>query len=592
MAEMTKENTNTALDYRRKNRKKFTRTVIQTLLLLLLIFFLYQVVFNSKHYEEPVKADWQNTSGFIALSYFGVDRTGSPKLVSKEQLEKQLGTLYEQGYKTISQQDILDFYQKGKALPKKALFLSFEDGRNDSSIYAQPLLEKYNFKATFFSYANKMGNSDRKFVQPKDMLKMLKTGYWELGSNGYRLSYINIFDNAGNYIGDKNENQLRNKQNIEYYNHYLMDFKRDENMIPTEHRDEMEKRIKKDYQLMKDIYTEQLGFVPNTYMIMHANTLYEGMNPLVSDANDENIKQLFKMHFNREGHAYNDSEQNLYDLTRVQPEPFWYTNHLLMRLNHDSKQNLQFISGDEEQAGKWKQLNGAAEFIDNRIALTSTVGGAGNIYLKDSDHYKDTQLKVKLTGNVVGQQKIYLRNDLKKDAFIRINLNNNMLTVEEKKEGEEATELFSQKLDTVKWNVKDLTFEKATYYSKAQTQSGRGTSDEDEYPTNIKQTRTFNITVKGDKLSLSVGKKQLISKLKIDKEIQRGGISLESEYNEQNKKDDIYDGVFEDLEVKNLEHGENNQSELFTNKPSGMMKATSQIKKGFDAVIDWAIVTF
>ncbi len=36
------------------------------------------------------------------------------------------------------------------------------------------------------------------------------------------------------------------------------------------------------------------------------------------------------------------------------------------------------------------------------------------------------------------------------------------------------------------------------------------------------------------------------------------------------------------LEVKNLEHGENNQSELFTNKPSGIMKATSQIKKGFD----------
>lgn len=589
---MTNSNQNTALDYRRKDRKKIIRTIIQTLLLLLLILFLYQVVFNSKHYEEPVKASWQNTGGFIALSYFGVDRTGSPKLVSKEQLEKQLGTLYEQGYKTISQQDILDFYQKGKALPKKALFLSFEDGRNDSSIYAQPLLEKYNYKASFFTYANKMDNSDGKFVQPNDMLKMVKTGYWELGTNGYRLSYINIFDNAGNYIGNKNENQLESKQNIEYYNHYLMDFKRDENMIPTEHRDEMEKRINKDYQLMKEIYTDKLGFVPNVYMIMHANTMYEKMNPLVSDANDKNIKKLFKMHFNREGHAYNDNKQKLYDLTRVQPEPFWYTNHLLMRLNHDSKQNLQFISGDEDLAEKWKSLSGAAEFIENRIALTSTAGGAGKIFLKGSNRYKNLQLNVKLNGNVVGQQKIYMRNDLKNNAFIRINLNNNVITVEEKKAGLKATKLFSKKLDSVKWNVKDLTFDKATYYSKSQTQSGKGASKEEESPTNVKQTRDLEVKVRGNELLLSVDHKQIITNLKIDKEIQSGGVSLESESNEQNKKDDIYDGVFEDLEVKPLEHGDNNQTELFTNKPSGMMRVTNQIKKGFNAVIDWAIVTF
>ena len=66
-------------------------------------------------------------------------------------------------------------------MPDKALYLSFEDGRNESALFAQPPLEKYNYKATFLSYADKMGNSERKFLQPKDMLKMTRTGYWELG---------------------------------------------------------------------------------------------------------------------------------------------------------------------------------------------------------------------------------------------------------------------------------------------------------------------------------------------------------------------------------------------------------------------------
>ena len=240
---------------------------------------------------------------------------------SKKEIDKQLNALYSQGYQTISQQDIIDFYTTGKALPQKALFLSFEDGRNDSSIFAHPSLKKYNYKATFLSYANKMGNDEGKFLQPKEMLEMVKGGFWELGTNGYRLTYINTFDDEGNYLGVKDEKQLTNKEHIEYYNHYLMDFIRDENMIPIENRAEMEKRIKEDYKLMKDIYSKKLGFVPGVYMIMHANALYAGANKLISNANDEQIKDTFPIHFNLEGNTYNKKDASSINLTRVQPAP-------------------------------------------------------------------------------------------------------------------------------------------------------------------------------------------------------------------------------------------------------------------------------
>lgn len=590
MADMIKSKRNSALDYHRKNHKKVIKTIAQAAILLTLSIVLFRVIFIVEHYKEPDKSAWTNHNGFIALSYFGVDRSGSPKLVAKKQLDQQLKILHDQGYITISQQDVIDFYQKGQALPDKALFLSFEDGRNDSSLFAQPLLEKYNFKATFLSYANKMGNRDRKFLQPKDMLKMMKTGYWELGSNGYRLSYINIVDKAGNYVGVKTENQLRDKRNVEYYNHYLMDFIRDENMIPLENRQEMESRISKDYQLMEDVYTDRLGFVPNVYMIMHANALHEGMNRLVSDINEDNIQRLFKMHFNREGHMYNDRKQSLYDLTRVQPEPYWYTNHLLMKMKKDSGQDVQFIHGNDKRAEKWTELSGAVEFIDSRIVLTSPAGEEGKIYLNDSDQGQDIKLTTKLTGNVVGKQSIYLRYNQKKDSYIRVTLDNNAIYVDQKKQGHAIERLFTHTLDPVQWNAEDLTFDKATVYSQAQTPGGSSYLEE-EYPVNIANTRSLGLIVQGDRLDVSVDKQVLLNQQIIDSSVAIGGVALGSQFNEQNKKDDIYDGVFDDLRIESLQ-AQGPSLVKFSSKPTGLKEVISQIQKAMSTSIDWVIDTF
>ncbi|MWV46357.1 polysaccharide deacetylase family protein [Paenibacillus sp. HJL G12] len=581
----------TALDYQRKNRRKRIKTVAQLAILLVVVILLVQTIFNTRHYAEPSKENWTNHNGFIALSYFGVDRAGTPKLVAKKQLEQQLGTLYDQGYRTISQQDVLDFYEKGKPLPDKALFLSFEDGRNDSELFAQPLLEKYNFKATFLSYANKMGDSDGKFVQPKEMLKMMRTGYWELGTNGYRLSYINIFDRDGRYLGQKTENEMRNKKNIAYYNHYLMDFIRDENMIPLEDRNQMDARIQGDYDQMKSVYTAKLGFVPPVYMIMHANTLYGSMNRLVAEANDENIHKLFSMHFNRDGNMYNDSKKNLYDLTRVQPEPYWYTNHLLMKVERDAGQQMEYIKGDEKRASQWQQISGATEYLENKIALTSTPAGEGKILLKDSMQSPDLRLSVKLTGNVVGKQMVYVRDDEQKQSFIRIVLDNNELRVEQKKAGQAVEILQKRKLDTVQWRATDLTLDKAGVYSEQVATAGLKTS-EDEYPVNVGQTRNLEVTIQGSKLDVNVDGEPLFVQQSVDASIQTGGAALGSEFNKQNTKDDIYDGVFESLKIEALKDKNDGGKLLWSSRSTGMKGIVVKVQNIINASIDWAIDTF
>lgn len=569
------------LDIRKKDRSKWIKTVIQLAVLIVVGYILFHALVDVEKFAEPDRSEWTSDKGFVALSYFGVSRSGTPKLISKEELNKHLKALKDQGFIAISQQDVLDYYREGKKLPDKALFLSFEDGRNDSSLFAQPLLEKYNFKATFLSYANKMGNGDRKFLQPKDMKKMIKNGYWELGSNGYRLTYINIFDSEGNFIGVKDENELRNKMKIDYYNHYLMDFLRDVDMIPIETRSEMEARISEDYRLMEEIYTDQLGFVPNVYMIMHANALGAGMNRLVTDANNAEIQRIFKMHFNREGVSFNGKDDEPYNLTRVQPASYWYTNHLLMKISKDTGQEMKFLTGDAERAKDWTLVSGAAEFIDNRIALTSEPSSPGTLVLNGSRDYRDLELEATLAGNVVGRQSIYVRYDRERDSFVRISLDNNVLTIEQKKAGQEVEKLVQSELDEIDWKETELALNKATIYSKAQT-SEIDLTEETQYPVNIAGKRKLVVSLHGSELRVTVDGEVRTLDAQVDDGISSGAVALESEYNVQNERDDIYDGVFDDVQIKGL----------YSNKDTGIKKWVGKIERYFHTTVDWMIETF
>ncbi|GMK37422.1 hypothetical protein PCCS19_04760 [Paenibacillus sp. CCS19] len=581
---------NAALDYRKKDRFKRFKTGVQIVIVLALIYVLFEALAGTDPHIEPDRSAWTSDKGFIAVSYFGVSRSGTPKLIAKSQLNEQLKALYDQGYVTISQQDIIDYYRNGTKLPDKALFLSFEDGRNDSALFAEPYLERYNYRATVMTYANKMGNSERKFLQPSDLKKMQKSGYWELGSNGYRLAYINVVDSEGNFIGVKDESELRNKLKIDYYNHYLMDFIRDSDMIPTENRQEMEQRINADYEQMKKIYTSSLGFVPNVYMIMHANTLGEGMNRLVSNVNESNIEELFKIHFNREGDAYNGKKDSIYDLTRVQPQAYWQTNHLLMRIKANTDDNLQFVVGDKKRANDWKLVSGAAEFRDNRIALTSEAGGAGMLLLQGSEKDRDIRVSATLNGNVVGKQSIYLRYDQGRDTYVLVTLDNNELLVEQKA-GQSVEQIAKIQLDEIDWKNKDLALNKATSYT-TQQMSEVDLTEETQYPVNIKSARKLELSLQGDKLGVKVDGESLLTGETIDGSLASGSIALESMYHEQKDNDDIYDALFDDVEVRQLNADGSAGDKLYSNRLTGIEFVVGTAQRTWNRMIDWAIETF
>ena len=609
----------------KKNSKKQRRVILQLGILAVVAAIFYFALFTAGKYKpyEPSAINMAQDKGFIALSYFGVDRVGLQPLISEERLGEHLAALRQQGYVTITQKDIIDFYANGKPLPARALFLMFEDGRRDTAIFSTSQIEKYNYKATMATYPENFAKRDTKFLKPRELKGLLDTSFWELGTNGYRLSFINVFDRYDNYLGELTplEYAMISPYLGRRYNHYLMDYIRDEYGVPKESYEMMKGRIDYDYLKLRDDYREGIGSVPQLYVLMHANTGSFGNNDRVSALNEKWIKELFSMNFNREGYALNDRKSSIYDLTRMQPQAYWYPNHLLMRIKYDINEDIVFNHGDETHYALWHEQEGAAEFQPEKIILTSLPEKRGLMQLKNSEEYKNLALSVLLTGNKLGSQKIYLRADQKLNRFISVSVTNNVLYVSENN-GSGAKELLALDLDRFdgkerlsvaedkqKAEVRELeafakyadSTEMAKRYfdqSKEKQSEAAATIDQGakEYNPTIsvheRGKRLVNIELNGSNIQVLIDGREAFSGTVENSGA--GSVALESAWgghgwSQRNLADDVYDGVFENLVIKDIP-AEGAGTILYSDQLSGFEAFKYQVKKTWDYVINWFIV--
>lgn len=549
---------------KKKDRIKIARGILQGVILIILLIAIIKALFSFSVYEpyNSSKVSNNQDSGFIAVSYFGVDRTGNDTLISAKRLDEQLKALKDNGYVTITQKDVVDYYLKGKALPPKSLFLLFEDGRRDTAIFSQKIIEEYNLKATMLTYADKFEKEDSKFLSSNELLELVDSSYWELGTNGYRLEYINVFDKDSNYLGNLNSVEFaESASSMERdYNHYLMDYIRDEYNIPTESYEEMKQRIDSDYKAISKVYTNEISQVPKLYALMHSNTGQFGTNDKVSEINGKWIKKLFNMNFNREGFSLNTIDSSIYNLTRIQPQSYWSTNHLLMRIWDDTKQDIKFVIGDKEKASKFKEVSGKAEFKDDTIILTSLSEGKGTLKLLNSDIYKDVKVSTILNGNIIGSQGIYLRaNDDQSDSLC-VRLMNNVISIIENSKGS-SNVIFSLDLSKNK---------------------------EEKFDIRDGGSRKVDIKLVNDKISVDIDGTNIAKDLDVTNENQ-GSIYLESAwgeygYSQRNIADDVYDGVFKKFRITDV-----NDNELYDSSLKGVDSIIYSLRNFTDKIIDWFI---
>ena len=610
---------------RRKNRWKKVRTGVEIMILLATLYVVVNLFFTFKTYQPFADADVSTEDrGFIALSYFGVDRIGDTStLIGKEQLRRQLTELRDQGYVTVTQRDILDYYRNGKPLPPRALYLMFEDGRRDTAIFAQEIMEDLNFKATIMTYPEKFAHKDPKFLEPKDLREMEASSFWELGTNGYRLEYINVFDRYDNFIGEIDP--LRFDMIRSYlgrrYNHYLMDYIRDQDDLPIESDRHMKERVSYDYMRLRDIYEAELGYVPQTHVLMHANTGKFGNNPRVSTVNERWIRELFPMNFNREGFVLNERGSSLYDLTRMQPQPYWPINHLLMRIKYDTNDDIVFVEGKQESRRAWELMEGALEMRDESLILTTLPEGRALARLVEGAEPRDLRLEAHMEGNAFGAQQIYLRSAPDLSSAICVQLVNNQLVVEEIIGGaerviyrEKLSVILEEPIPSVEEDRRDAMVREneafARYASSpiaAREYLGRAEALRDESVPTVADgaepyegTESFHrrgnhkivILLRDELLSVEIdghmGPKELPVRITDRGSIFLGASWQGEAWSQRNLADDVYDAVFH--QVRLLSHtGRAGSDErlIYTSEYTGWEKTKKNMEERWDALIGW-----
>ena len=92
------------------------------------------------------------------LNYHQInDRDENSLTVHTDQFEEEMKYLVDNGYHTITPEEMLDAWENGTPLPDKPVILTFDDGYVDNYKNAFPILQKYNLKATIFLISDFMG---------------------------------------------------------------------------------------------------------------------------------------------------------------------------------------------------------------------------------------------------------------------------------------------------------------------------------------------------------------------------------------------------------------------------------------------------
>lgn len=615
---MTPPNIADAKFSKSRNRKKIARTLLQVIILAVVIGMAVYSYLNQKTYQ-PYEGNAPLDNGFIALSYFGVQKTdGSQYLISQDNLREQLTTLKELGYETITPEDIYAYYTNHKPLPEKALYLMFEDGRRDTAIFSTPILEDLNYHATTFTYPEKFDKGDTKFLLPDDLRQIDEHGFWDVGTNGYRLFFINVYDRYDNYLGELDP--LMFNMVAPYlgrkYNHYLMDYIRDKNGVPKESYQRMRDRISYDYEKLEKVYNSELGYVPKVSVLMHANTGEFGNNAQVSAVNAYWLQKMFAMNFNREGYSLNVPNSSIYDLTRMQPQAWWPVNHLLMRIKYDTHKDLTFKTGEADKFASWDLQKGAVEFKNETAYLTSIPKENGIVKLKGTSR-ANVEITTELLGNKAGTQSIFLRADDNLQNFIAVEASGNNLYIKERINGKD-TELAKMDIDELekkqpisvdedKHEAETTALEAFSRYAPsegiAKVYINRLKEKTKEEPKTIADgapvyTPVIRNNAKGDyKLDIKLDGKSLTLAFDGD-EVANVDVYNQSDgqiylragwtgvgWQQRNLDDDVYDAVYKNLTIKDL----NTDNILFTTNYSGLEKVTYTTKKYFETIVDWFV---
>jgi len=109
------------------------------------------------------------------LTYHNFSNKKAAKMVvPRDRFEAQMKYLKDNGYQTITLDELFDFVELKAQIPPKAIVITVDDGWRPFYEIAYPILKKYNLKATLFLYTDFVGGG--KAVKWEMVREMMQHG--------------------------------------------------------------------------------------------------------------------------------------------------------------------------------------------------------------------------------------------------------------------------------------------------------------------------------------------------------------------------------------------------------------------------------
>ncbi|MDQ3766433.1 MAG: polysaccharide deacetylase family protein [Actinomycetota bacterium] len=119
----------------------------------------------------------------MILAYHGVGTTSDAEggyVVSPERLAEHLAILRAAGMHTVTARQVADSFRNGAELPSNAVMISFDDGRSDAMMFADPLLQQAGMVATMFVITNAASEPGVYYAGWDDIEAYSQSGRWDI----------------------------------------------------------------------------------------------------------------------------------------------------------------------------------------------------------------------------------------------------------------------------------------------------------------------------------------------------------------------------------------------------------------------------
>ena len=136
--------------------------------------------------------------GVPVLVYHGIGRSSSDTIgddryvVSRSRFAEQMRLLQRLGFTAIDTAELAGYLQHdaSSSLPPKPILITFDDGRTDAMLQADPILRDTGMRATMFIIGSKTTSGSFYYEQQAELRHFASTGRWDLEAHTYDLHHL------------------------------------------------------------------------------------------------------------------------------------------------------------------------------------------------------------------------------------------------------------------------------------------------------------------------------------------------------------------------------------------------------------------